>query len=198
MLRSLPVLKCLVFVSALCPLVWLIYELQVGALEPDPAKALVLELGIWAYRFLLLALCVTPLRQLTGWAPLMRLRRMVGLFAFFYGFLHLISYLWFLLGWRFSELWQDVLERRYITVGFLGFVILLLMAVTSFKALQRKMGRRWVQLHSLVYVAGVAVAVHFYWLSRINIDEAVLYGLMMLTLLGWRAISVLIKKANKT
>ena len=185
-------MKAITFLLSLLPLGYSllqIYLLQSGAensLGADPGKALVHLQGEWTIRFLMLTLLITPLRQLTGWTQLIRVRRMLGLFTFFYASLHLTAYLVFLLELNFSNLWADVLKRPYITIGFTAFVLLIPMAVTSTDAMVRRLRRRWQQLHRVVYVVAVLAVLHLVWLAKSSYAEAALYGSLIAVLLVCR------------
>jgi sulfoxide reductase heme-binding subunit YedZ len=175
-----------VFLLALLPFLWLLQQAALGRLGADPADALMLETGRWSLRLLLLTLAVTPLRDLTGLGRIGLLRRMLGLYAFFYAVLHFLVYLFFLLELRWSEIAGDILQRPYITVGFLSFLILLVLAATSFKAAMRRLGRRWKALHRLVYVAAVLAVLHLTWILRTDLADAFYYGMILALLLGYR------------
>ncbi len=186
------VAKPLVFLILLSPFlygVWQIGLIVLGELHEfgvDPAKAIVLYTGDWSIRFIMAALAVSPLARLTGRKQIVRYRRMVGLFAFFYVSLHLLSYLGFLLGFRFDELFADVIKRPYITVGFLAWLLLVPLAVTSTRAMVRRLGRRWIALHRLVYPIAILSVLHFLWQARADVTEPVVYGALLAFLLGER------------
>lgn len=186
-------LKPLVFLLALIPAGYIILQVLLAfsgapnALGPDPGRQIVLWNGVWALRFLLLTLTVTPARQLLGWSRLARYRRMLGLFAFFYACLHVASYLLFLLQLRFLELLDDVAKRPYITVGFVAFCGLLPLAATSNRWMMRRLKQRWQKLHRLVYAIAVLAIIHLLWLVRSDYAEVAAYGFILLLLLGYRA-----------
>lgn len=179
-------LKPFVFILALVPFAALLYRTFFGDLGPDPAKELSLETGEWALRFLLIALAMTPLRQVFNQIEFVRHRRMLGLFALFYATLHLFVWLTFLLQFRWGAVLEEIVERPYITIGFAAYVILFALGVTSPKVMVRKMGRNWKRLHQLVYLAGVLAVVHLLWILRLDIGEAVIYGAILALLLGYR------------
>jgi sulfoxide reductase heme-binding subunit YedZ len=185
-------MKSLTFLLSLCPLAYIIFQvylLQTGAphqLGADPAKAIVLYQGGWAIKFLLLTMLVTPLRQLTGWGDLLRIRRMLGLFTFFYASLHLASYLVFLLELDFVNLWADVLKRPYITVGFSAFLLLVPLALTSNGFMIRRLGKRWRMLHRVIYLIAILVVIHLVWLAKSSYLEAFIYGALVFLLLFLR------------
>lgn len=182
------VLKPIAFAAALLPFAWLVWKASQGALGVNPQEYCNRYLGDWALRFLLIALAVTPLRDITGQLQLVRFRRMLGLFAFFYVVLHIGSYVVLDQFFDWAAIWKDILKRNYITVGMVGVVILTALAVTSTKGMVKRMGgRNWQRLHRLVYVAGVAGVVHFYMMVKADIREPVFYGAILAFLLGWRA-----------
>ena len=184
--------KTITFIVALLPLaysVWQITLLQTGGahqLGADPAKALVHLQGAWAIRFLLLTLLVSPLRQITGWGRLLQIRRMLGLFTFFYATLHLTAYAVFLLELNFAGLWQDIEKRPFITVGFAAWLLLLPLAVTSTNAMMRRLQKRWKILHRAVYLVAVLAVIHLIWLARASYAEATVYGGLVVLLLFLR------------
>ena len=178
-------LGCLPFVYSL----YQVYLLQTGqpnSLGADPGKALVHFQGEWALRFLLLTLLVTPVRKFPGLADLIRIRRMLGLFAFFYAAMHLLAYSQFLLLTDLSGIAADIAKRPYITVGFAAFVLLIPLAVTSTDGMIRRLKRRWKQLHSMIYVVAVLVVIHLAWIAKSSYAEPVFYGFLMAFLLGYR------------
>ncbi len=184
--RSWLTVRVAVFCISLLPLGLLVRGIVANELGPDPADTLSLETGRWALRFLLLSLAITPLRELTGWVQVTVLRRMLGLYAWFYAALHLLVYLMFLLQWRWSEISSDILERPYITVGFTAFIILTALGVTSNRAMMRRLGRNWKKLHRLVYLAALLALLHLIWILRTDITDAVIYGSITALLLGYR------------
>ena len=180
------VFRVVVFVLALLPFLWLVYGAAVGSLGADPADALALETGRWSLRFLLISLAITPLRELTGLNRLVRLRRMLGLYALFYASLHLLVYLMFLLEWRWSEILEDIAQRPYITVGFLAFLILAALGATSTKGMVRRLGKRWKRLHRLVYLAAGLALLHLLWIVQQDLTDVVIYGSITALLMGYR------------
>jgi methionine sulfoxide reductase heme-binding subunit len=180
-------LKPAVFLISLMPLLWLVWQALFGSLGVNPVETVNRYLGDWALRFLLIALAVTPVRRISGWAPLARLRRMLGLFAFFYVCLHLASYIGLDLYFDWQALWRDVLKRRYITLGMLAFVLLIPLAITSTDGMIRRLGgRRWRALHRLVYPIGVLGVAHFWLMVKADIREPLLYAAILAALLGYR------------
>ena len=176
----------LVFVLSLVPAAWLVYLLLTGNLGVNPAETLQLETGIWALRFLLAGLAITPLRRLTGWNRLVQYRRMIGLFAFFYAFLHFLSYLVLDQSFALDQMAIDVLKRPFITMGFIAFVLMIPLALTSTKGWIRRLGRRWQTLHRLVYVAAIAAAIHYVWKVKVPLGPPVYYAAAVVVLLCFR------------
>jgi len=179
-------LRVAVFIVSLLPFICLVYRAAVGQLGADPADALALETGRWSLRFLLICLAVTPVRELTGLVRLAPLRRMLGLYALFYASVHFLVYLVFLLELRWSEIGEDIVQRPYITVGFLAFLILVALGVTSNKPMMRRLGRRWRPLHRLVYLAAGLGLLHLIWILRTDLTDAVIYGIILLLLMAYR------------
>nr|WP_251044708.1 MULTISPECIES: protein-methionine-sulfoxide reductase heme-binding subunit MsrQ [unclassified Lysobacter] len=157
-----------------------------GGLGADPIAAIEHRLGLWALRLLMIALAVTPLRQLTGQAALLRFRRLLGLYAFFYASLHLAAYLILDLKGYWTQIFEEIAKRPYITVGFLAWLLLIPLAVTSTQGMMRRLGRLWGRLHQLVYVIAVLAVLHFWWLVKSDIREPALYAAILAVLLGWR------------
>lgn len=181
--------KALTFLLCLIPLgysVYQVYLLQTGGthvLGADPAKALVLLQGEWTIRFLLLTLLVTPVRRLTGWNRVQKIRRMLGLFTFAYASMHLLAYLLLLLELDFSNLGADILKRPYITVGFTAYLLLVPLAFTSNSYAIKQLRHRWAVLHRLVYGVAILGVVHVTWLARSSYLEAFVYGVIVAILL---------------
>ena len=174
-----------VFSLALAPFVYIVYGVLGNALGPDPAEALMHQTGEWAIRLLVLVLAARPLAQ-RGWPALFRYRRMLGLFMFFYTTLHLLVFAQVYVGWNVSILLEELLERPYVMVGFAGWVLLIPLALTSTNGMRRRLRQRWRQLHQLVYAIAVLGVLHVLWLSRSDIGDAVLYGVLLGALLCWR------------
>jgi sulfoxide reductase heme-binding subunit YedZ len=144
---------------------------------------------LWALVILITSLAVTPLRRITGWNALISFRRMLGLFAFFYAALHFATYMFLDLFFDFSAIAKDIIKRPYITVGFTAFVLMIPLAITSTTAMIRRLGKRWQQLHYLVYVIAILGVVHFYWLVKADIRRPMQYGAVLALLLGYRLFS---------
>lgn len=184
-----PAAKPLVFVLCLLPLVWLVAAAATNQLGANPAEALIRAMGDWTLRALCLVLAVTPLRVLTATPQLARFRRMLGLFVFFYGVLHLLSYAWFDMGFDLADILRDIAKRPFILVGSLALLLLALLAGTSFnRAIKSLGGKRWQALHRTVYaVAGLGI-LHFFWMraGKNDFAEVALYAAILAVLLGWR------------
>lgn len=176
-----------VFIACLLPFLVLAFAAVANTLGPDPAESIMHQTGEWSLRLLALTLLLAPLRQLAGWARPLRYRRMLGLFAFFYACVHLVSFGQFYTGWDPAILLEELAERPYITAGFAAWLLMLPLTLTSTRNWQRRLGRRWVKLHRLVYPAALAACLHLLWQARSDIGEALVYGLVFALLLGWRA-----------
>jgi sulfoxide reductase heme-binding subunit YedZ len=170
----------------------------VGAL-PDPLAFITHSSGDWALYFLVITLCVTPVRRLLKWNWLVRLRRMVGLYAFFYAVIHFTAFLWFDHWFDVAAMWKDVLKRPFITVGFIAFVLLIPLAVTSNNAMIRKLGGKvWQRIHRLIYVIAPLAIVHYWWLksAKNNIEQPLIFGVIVAVLLGVRVYWSVTKKTK--
>lgn len=185
-----PATKPLLFVLALGPLAWLVWGAANDALGANPAETLIRACGDWTLRFLCLTLAVTPLRQATGWSALARLRRMIGLFTYFYGVLHFLCFAWLDQGFDLTAIWKDIGKRPFILVGTLALLLMTPLAATSFNRAIRALGAaRWQALHRAVYgVAGLAI-LHFFWMrsGKNDFAEVAVYAAIVAALLGWRA-----------
>ena len=184
-----PAAKPLVFVVCLLPFAWLFYSALTNQLGANPAEALIRAMGDWTLRFVCIVLTVTPLRVISGTPALARFRRMLGLFAYFYVFCHLLSYSWFDMGFDVPEIAKDIAKRPFILVGFSGFVLLTPLAATSFNAAIKAMGaKRWQWLHKLVYLIAGLGLLHFFWMraAKNNFAEVFVYAAIIVVLLGWR------------
>jgi len=185
--------KTLVHALCLTPLAILAWQFQdvlrngSDALGADPVAEVEHRLGLWALRMLLIALAITPLRQLSGQAVLVRFRRMLGLYAFAYATLHFAAYLALDLRGYWLQIFEEIAKRPYITIGFAAWLLLVPLAITSTQGWIRRLGRRWGQLHKLVYAIAVFAVLHFWWLVKSDIREPALYAGILALLLGWRA-----------
>ena len=185
-LLKITFLKPLLFAACLIPLAllaWRGYQQHLGA---NPIEAITHATGLWTLRLLLITLLVTPLRRLTGWNVVQRLRRMLGLFAFFYGTLHFMTYVWLDQFFVWNDIVHDVMKRPFITVGFSAYLLLLPLAVTSTNAMMKRLGRRWQTLHRVVYAIPALGVLHYLWLVKADINPPLTYGAMLLLLLGVR------------
>ena len=196
-------MKLLVFAAALVPFAHLIWRGFNGDLTADPLVEITNQTGLWTLRFVVITLAITPIRRVTGWNPVIRFRRMLGLFAFFYSMLHFLTYL---VGDRFASLdfpdgfvawstavnllasiWADVAKRPYITVGFIAFVAMIPLALTSTAGWIRRLGgRNWQRLHRLIYVTGIAGVVHYLWRVKADTLHPLIYAAIVGVLLGYR------------
>jgi sulfoxide reductase heme-binding subunit YedZ len=197
------VCKPVVFLASLGPAGWLVWAAVTGNLSANPLSDLTNETGIWTLRFLCITLALTPLRRLTGWNPFVRFRRMTGLFAFFYGTLHFLTYV---IADRFAGLdfpngivaWttvqnlaksvgDDIYKRPFITVGFTAWLTMVPLALTSTSRMIRRLGgRRWNRLHRLIYATGTAGVIHYWWLVKADISRPRIYAVVVVALLGFR------------
>jgi sulfoxide reductase heme-binding subunit YedZ len=189
------VLKPIVFVGCLIPALHLVLGalnatgvLHIGgiSLGADPVKVMLHTCGRWTLNFLLITLCMTPLRDLTHSVFWLRFRRMFGLFAFFYVLLHFAVYLLLDQSGKLGALWQDIVKRPYITIGMLGLLLLIPLAITSTAKAQRRLGRRWTQLHRLIYIIAILGVWHFWWLVKKDLRPPELYACGLAILLGYR------------
>lgn len=192
-----PLAKPLVFALCLLPFFWLVYAALSNQLGANPAEALIRSLGNWTLRFISIVLAVTPLRVISGTPALTRFRRMLGLFAYFYAAMHLLSYGWFDMGLDIPAITRDIAKRPFILVGFSAFVLLTPLAATSFNAAIRAMGvKRWQLLQQLVYlIAGLAL-LHFFWMraGKNNFADVFVYAAIIALLLAWRVQQFIKKK----
>jgi sulfoxide reductase heme-binding subunit YedZ len=176
-------LKPAVFLACLLPLAVLVWQAWSNQLGANPIEAITHTTGDWTLRFLLTALLATPLKRFCGWAWAIRIRRMLGLFAFFYASLHLLTYVCLDQFFDWGEIVLDVIDRPFITVGMLGYVLLVPLAVTSNRYLTRCLGRGWKRLHRLAYVVPVLGVLHFWWLVKADVREPLVYGALLAALL---------------
>jgi sulfoxide reductase heme-binding subunit YedZ len=189
--KSVRLLKLPVFLLCLVPLGKLLLEtLAIGGftLGANPIEELIHRFGWWGLTFLLITLAVTPLRRVTGLNWLLRFRRMLGLFAFFYILMHFLTYAGLDQGFALAYIVEDIVERPYITIGMLGLLLLIPLAVTSTKGMMRRLGRRWQTLHRLVYAVAILGVWHFYWQVKQDIVEPLIFAGILTVLLGFRVI----------
>jgi methionine sulfoxide reductase heme-binding subunit len=181
------ILKPLVFLLALMPLGLLAWRGLAGGLSANPIKDITEETGIWTLRFIILTLTITPLRKISGWAPLVRFRRMVGLYAFFYGSLHFVTYIYLDQFFALDEILRDVARRPFITVGFAAFLMMIPLALTSPNIVAKWMGgKNWRLLHRLVYFTALGGVIHYLWLVKADKQRPLMYGGVLTLLLGYR------------
>ncbi|MEN8169562.1 MAG: protein-methionine-sulfoxide reductase heme-binding subunit MsrQ [Pseudomonadota bacterium] len=176
-------IKVVVFITALIPLIWLGYGALSETLGANPIETITRTLGDWALRFLLITLTVTPLRKFTGWGWPMRLRRMLGLYAFFYALLHLSSYIVLDQFFYWPEIWADIVKRPYITIGMINFLLLIPLAITSTNKWMRRLGKNWLRLHKLIYPIAIGAVVHYLLLAKVITAEPLVYAVLTTLLL---------------
>ena len=192
MRKAIPV-KALLFIVSLIPFTVLIVNAIEDNLGSNPIEAIRLFTGDWTLYFLLITLAITPLRRLSGRNELVRYRRLLGLYAFFYACLHFFSYLILDQFFDWQEIWRDVLKRPYITIGTAAFVLMIPLAVTSTNKMTRRLGKRWKRLHSLIYVIGTLGILHYLWLVKADVRTPLLLGTVLITLLVLRLPYVKVK-----
>lgn len=181
-------LKTVVFFLCLTPLGVLMLRAVTGGLSANPISDITHETGIWTLRFLVIVLSISPIRMLSGWSGLTQFRRMIGLFAFAYVCLHFTTYIWLDKFFDVQEMFRDVSKRKFITIGFTSFLLLIPLAVTSTNGMIRRLGgKRWKKLHRLVYAAAIGGVVHYVWLVKADIRRPLTYGVVVALLLGYRA-----------
>lgn len=180
------ILKAGAFLACLIPLGLLGWDAYTDNLGANPIEVITRSTGSWTLIFLLITLSVTPLRRISGRQWLIKLRRMLGLFAFFYVSLHFTTYIWLDQFFDFAGMIKDIAKRPFITVGFSSFVLLIPLALTSSAVMIRRLGRRWQQLHRLVYISAIGGVVHFLWLVKADIRRPLIYGAILTLLLGYR------------
>lgn len=191
------ILKPIIFLAALLPLaqlVWLALRSELGA---NPIEVITHQTGLWTLILLLVTLSITPLRKLTGIFWLIQYRRMIGLFAFFYGVLHFLIYAILDQSLDLDSVAKDVYKRPFITVGFLAFVLMIPLALTSTKGWIRRLGRRWQLIHRLIYVSAIAGVIHFLWLVKKDLREPTIYAGILAVLLGYRVLNWLISRSRR-
>ena len=182
-------LKAALFLASLYPLLRLIWLAASDQLGANPIELITRSLGTWTLVFLLITLSITPLRKLSGWSWLIKLRRMLGLFAFFYALLHFVTYIWLDQFFDMSAILKDVIKRPFITIGFAAFVLLIPLALTSTNAMMKKLGgKNWQRLHKLIYPIAIFSVLHYWWLVKKDITQPVIYAVLLSILLAYRLI----------
>jgi sulfoxide reductase heme-binding subunit YedZ len=189
--------KAVIFVLCLGPVARLVIGAPLDLLGVNPVELIRRSTGTWTLAFLLVTLSVTPLRRLAGWSWLVRLRRMFGLYAFFYAVLHLVSYVWLEQFFDVAAIVKDIIKRPFITIGFAAFAMMVPLAVTSTDRMVRRMGaKNWIALHRLVYVLAICGVVHYWWLVKRDITQPAIYALALAMLLGYRVASASGKRST--
>ncbi|MBT3813173.1 MAG: sulfoxide reductase heme-binding subunit YedZ [Gammaproteobacteria bacterium] len=205
--RGWSFIKIIIFFLCLSPFLLLINSTIQDQLGANPIQALHFNLGDWALRFLCIGLALKPLKRLTKQSWPLRFRRMMGLFTFFYASSHFLVYIVLDLSLSWEEFVDEVPKSPYILVGLFTYLLLIALAITSTKAMQKRLGKRWVQLHKLVYVAGISAVIHYLWLVKSDIGEPLIYASIMFVLLGFRlqnyiknrkAVAALVKRRSTT
>lgn len=184
--RQVAWIKAGLFVLCLVPMARLVYGGFATSLGANPLETITRSTGWWALFLIMATLCVTPLRKLTGANWLLRLRRMLGLYAFFYALAHFITFVWFDHWFDVGEILKDVVKRPFVTVGFAAFLLLWPLALTSTSAMVRRLGRNWQRLHRLIYAIAVLGVVHYWWLVKRDLTEPIVFSLVLAVLLGAR------------
>jgi sulfoxide reductase heme-binding subunit YedZ len=190
--------KPVLFAASLGPLAWLAWAAWAHRLGANPISTITLETGTWTLRFLVITLAVTPVRRLTGWNDIIRFRRMLGLFAFFYGSLHLLTYVWLDQFFDWHSIVKDVAKRPFITAGATAFLLMVPLAATSTAGMIRRLGgRAWRRLHRLVYVSAALGVLHYWWLVKADIRRPRAYAVVLAVLLGSRLLVYLRSQAPR-
>ncbi len=182
--------KPLVFIACLIPLAHLVGDTLnlTGSLGANPIEEIQDRFGQWGLRFILITLAVTPLRRLSGWNWLVRFRRMLGLFAFFYILMHFLTWLVLDQGLLLAAIYEDIFERPFITIGFAALVILTALAATSTNGMRRRLGKSWQKLHYGIYVAAILGVWHYWWQVKLDASDPAIYAILLAVLLGYRLI----------
>ena len=195
---KLKLLKVVVFFAALLPvahLAWKGFHEELGA---NPIEVITHSTGDWTLIFLLLTLSITPLRRITGWQPWIRFRRMLGLFAFFYGLLHLTTWVWLDKFFDVHEMIADVAKRRFITMGMTALLLMTPLALTSTKGWIRRLGKRWTKLHRLIYASAIAGVIHYWWLVKADVRKPEMYAAILAVLLAIRIVIAVRKRSQNS
>jgi methionine sulfoxide reductase heme-binding subunit len=181
------VVKPAVFLAGLGPITWLVYNAFWGELGANPVETVTNTTGIWTLRLIAITIAITPVRWVTKWNAIITFRRMIGLFAFFYGTLHFMIYFILDRSLMFDGLWEDIVKRPYITMGFSAFVLMIPLALTSTKGWIRRLGgKRWNLLHRLVYVTAILGVIHYWWKVKLDVTNPMVYAAIVAVLLGVR------------
>ena len=188
--------KPMVFLLCLLPLALMVWQGSHNGLGANPIEEITHRTGDWTLRMLFITLAVTPLRLLSGWSWLMRFRRMLGLYAFFYAVLHFTTYIFLDQFFDWGEILADIAERPFITVGVTAFVLMIPLAATSNRWMMRRLNRRWVMLHRSVYVIAILGVVHFWWLVKVDIREPAIYAFILTLILGYRLLRHVPRRAR--
>ena len=195
---KIKLLKIAVFLSALVPLALLGLKAYHGNLGANPIEVITHSTGDWTIRFLLITLSITPLRRITGWQGWIRFRRMLGLFAFFYGLLHLTTWVWLDKFFDVHEMLADIYKRRFITVGMAALLLMMPLALTSTRGWIRRLGHRWQALHRLIYVSAILGVIHYWWLVKSDVSKPEQYAAILAVLLGIRIVIAIRKRSQQT
>lgn len=200
--RKAVIKRVTVFLVLLLPLIMMVTNAMLNRLGPDPAKTVVDISGLWTFRILLLCLAMTPLRIITGHCFWISYRRMLGLYALFYACLHLSAYAVLLLGGDLARLSQELVKRPYIIVGFIAWLLMLPLGLTSTKNWQKRLGKKWLYLHKAVYVTAVLGMLHFIWLKKLGIwavwPYALILGVLLLLRIPYLKHAIISARSNKT
>lgn len=178
--------KIIIFLLALVPLARLVYGALTNNLGVNPVEFMTRNTGDWAMYFLLFTLAITPVRKITQWTWLIKFRRMLGLYVFFYACLHFLTFIWFEHFFNISDIIQDIIKRPFITIGFISLILLIPLAVTSNQAMIRRLKRNWQKLHRLIYPISLLVMLHYFMMIKADYKEALIYLLILLILLAFR------------
>jgi sulfoxide reductase heme-binding subunit YedZ len=197
-MKRITIIKVLVFLACLIPLGRLVGKGLTGMLGANPIEVITRSTGTWTLTFLMITLAITPLRRITRWHSLIKFRRMLGLFAFFYGCLHFTTYIWLDQFFDWSSMMKDIEKRPFITLGVTGFVLMLPLALTSTQGWIRRLGKRWQLLHRLIYVSALAGVVHFWWLVKADLRRPQIYAAVLTALLAYRALAWAAKRRTAT
>ncbi len=190
--------KVVVFLLCLVPLGMLVWRALHGELTANPIEFITRATGDWIIRFLIITLSITPLRKVLRLPQLIRFRRMLGLFAFFYVCLHFLTYLGPDQSFDLGGMWKDVAKRPYVTVGFTAFVLLIPLALTSTAwSIRRLGGRRWQQLHRAIYISAICGIIHYYWLVKSDVRKPLFYGALVSLLLAWRIVDWFLRRKKQ-